>query len=116
MKEKQLTVFAGLRKLRDLEKRHLPFARSLVEFDLIIEIGYYEERGKPLTYKHLLTLGFCGRSTLNRRLNGLVEQGVLLRTRSESDGRAVVLGVSKSAITRLHRYHGGILALLTDAN
>jgi DNA-binding MarR family transcriptional regulator len=114
MKEKQSTLFTELRSLRELERKHLPFARSLAEFDLIIEIGYHEERGTPLTYKHLVTLGFSGRSTLNRRLNGLVEQGVLFRARSESDGRSVVLGISKSAMQRLHRYRGGILALLTD--
>jgi DNA-binding MarR family transcriptional regulator len=114
MQEKISTLFAGLRKLRDLEKKHLPFARSLAEFDLVIEIGYHEERGKPLTYKHLLTLGFCARTTLNRRLNGLVEQGVITRTRSARDARAVILGVSKSAMQRLHRYRGGIITLLTE--
>jgi DNA-binding MarR family transcriptional regulator len=115
MQEKEIALFAGLRKLRDLERKHLPFARSLAEFDLIIEIGYHEERGKALTYKHLLTLGFCARTTLNRRLNGLVEQGVITRTRSARDARAVVLGVSKSAMQRLHRYRDGMIALLTEA-
>jgi DNA-binding MarR family transcriptional regulator len=115
MQEKEIALFAGLRKLRDLERKHLPFARSLAEFDLIIEIGYHEERGKALTYKHLLTLGFCARTTLNRRLNGLVEQGAITRTRSARDARAVVLGVSKSAMQRLHRYRDGMIALLTEA-
>jgi DNA-binding MarR family transcriptional regulator len=115
-KEKEASLFAGLRRMRELERKHLPFARSLVEFDLIIEIGYHEERGKPLTFKHLLTLGLCARTTLNRRLNVLVEQGVLVRTRSENDGRAVVLGVSKTASQRLHRYRGGIVASLLDAS
>jgi DNA-binding MarR family transcriptional regulator len=114
MKEKQLRLFAGLRKLRALEKRHVPFARSLAEFDLIIEIGYHEERGSPITYKHLLTLGLFGRSTLNRRLNGLIGQGVLLRARSAQDGRTVIFGISRSAVARLHRYHGGIIAMLTE--
>jgi DNA-binding MarR family transcriptional regulator len=114
MQEKQSTLFAGLRKLRDLERKHLPFARSLAEFDLVIEIGYHEERGKALTYKHLLTLGFCARTTLNRRLNGLVEQGVVTRTRSTRDARAVILGISKSAMQRLHRYRGSMIALFTE--
>ncbi len=105
-----MSLFAGFRKMRDLERKHLPFARSLVEFDLIIEIGYHEERGKPLTLKHLLTLGICARTTLRRKLNSLVEQGVIVRTRRETDGRAVVLGVSKTALQRLDRYRGGLLA------
>ena len=55
-KEKEASLFAGLRKMRELERRHLPFARSLIEFDLIIEIGYHEERGKPLTLRPSKTL------------------------------------------------------------
>jgi DNA-binding MarR family transcriptional regulator len=105
-----MNLFAGFRKMRDLERKHLPFARTLVEFDLIVEIGYHEERGKPLTLKHLLTLGICARTTLRRKLDSLVEQGVIVRTRRASDGRAVVLGVSKSALQRLDRYRGGVLA------
>lgn len=105
-----MNLFAGFRKMRDLERRHLPFARSLIEFDLVIEIGYHEERGNLLTLKHLLTLGICARTTLRRKLNGLVDRGVIIRTRRESDGRAVVLRVSKSAQQRLDRYRGGLLA------
>jgi DNA-binding MarR family transcriptional regulator len=105
-----MTLFVGLRRMRDLERKHLPFVRSMVEFDLIIEIGYHEERGRPLTLKHLLTLGVCTRTTLRRKLASLVEQGVVVRTRPENDGRAVLLGISKSALQRLERYRGGLVA------
>jgi DNA-binding MarR family transcriptional regulator len=107
-----MKLFAGLRRMRELERRHLPFVRSLAEFDLIIEVGYHEERGTPLTQKQLLALGICARTTLRRKLNGLIEQGVLARTRHDGDGRAVVLGVSKSAVQRLDRYHSGMAAAL----
>ena len=110
--KKEMNLFAGLRRMRDLERKHLPFVRSLVEFDLIIEIGYHEERGKPLTLKHLLTLGVCARTTLRRKLNSLVEQDVVVRTRHENDARAVVLGISRSALQRLDRYRGGMVASL----
>jgi DNA-binding MarR family transcriptional regulator len=112
LNKNEMTLFAALRRMRELERKHLPFVRSLAEFDLIIEIGFHEERGKPLTLKQLLTLGVCARTTLRRKLNSLVEQGVVMRTRRESDARAVVLGISKSAFQRLDRYHGGIVASL----
>jgi DNA-binding MarR family transcriptional regulator len=108
----EMNLFAGLRRMRELERKHLPFVRSLAEFDIIIEIGFHEERGKPLTLKHLLTLGICARTTLRRKLNDLVEQGVVVRTRRENDGRASLLGISKSAFQRLDRYRGGMLASL----
>lgn len=112
MKKNEMNLFAGLRRMRELERRHLPFVRSLAEFDLIIEIGFHEERGKPLTLKQLLTLGICARTTLCRKLNGLVAQGVVVRTRRENDARAVVLGVSKTAFQRLDRYRVGMVASL----
>jgi len=98
--------------MRDLERKHLPFVRSLAEFDLIIEIGYHAERGSPLTQKHLLALGICTRTTLRRKLNVLIEQGVLERARHDDDGRAVVFQVSRSALQRLDRYHGGLVTAL----
>ncbi|HTV79922.1 MAG TPA: hypothetical protein VMF03_16840 [Steroidobacteraceae bacterium] len=115
MTAKQRTLFAELRELRQLEKKHLPFVRSFADFDLIVEVGYHEERGTPLTYKHLLSLIACGRSTLNRRLSSLIAEGVILRTRSELDGRAIHLGVSKSAMQRFHRYLGGLTSQLAGA-
>lgn len=107
-----MKLFAGLRRMRDLERKHLPFVRSLAEFDLIIEIGYHEERGTPLTLKQLLMLGICARTTLRRKLNALIARGVLVRTPHESDGRAVVLSISKSASQRLIRYHSGMVTAL----
>jgi DNA-binding MarR family transcriptional regulator len=107
-----MTLFAGLRKMRDLERKHLPFARSMIEFDLIIEVGFHQERGTPLTLKHLVALRICAPTTLNRKLNKLVEQGVLVRKRHDTDGRSVVLGVSKTALQRLDRYRGSLVASL----
>lgn len=109
-----MTLFALLRRMRDLERKHLPFARSQVDYDLIIEIGYHEERGEPLTLKHLVALGICARSSLHRRLNSLVEQGVIVKTRVKSDGRTVVLGVAKSASHRFERFFGGIAASVKE--
>ena len=114
MKKNEMNLFAGLRRMRELERKHLPFMRSLAEFDLIIEIGYHEERGKPLTLKQLLTLGICARTTLRRKLNSLVEQGVVVRTRRENDARNVILGISKTASQRLDRYRGGMMAWLVQ--
>jgi hypothetical protein len=56
-----MKLFTGLKKIREFERLQLPFFRSLVDFDIIIEIGYAEEQGQPLTLKQLfltvLTLG-----------------------------------------------------------
>ena len=46
-----MKLFTGLRKLRDYQRQQLPFLKSVVDFDIVIEIGYAEEQGQPLTLK-----------------------------------------------------------------
>ena len=40
-----MKLFTGLRKIREFERRQLPFLKSVVDFDIVIEIGYAEEQG-----------------------------------------------------------------------
>jgi hypothetical protein len=61
-----MTLFTGLRKIRELERLQLPFIKSIVDFDIIIEIGCAEEEGEPLTLKRLLLLNISSRTTVRR--------------------------------------------------
>jgi hypothetical protein len=47
-------IFTGLKQIRKFERRQLPFLKSIVDFDVVIEIGYAEEQGQPLTLKQLV--------------------------------------------------------------
>ncbi len=51
-----MKLFTGLKKIREFEKQQLPFLKSVVDFDIVIEIGYAEEQGQPLTLKQLFLL------------------------------------------------------------
>ena len=42
-----MKLFAALRKIREFERGQLPFLKSIVDFDIVIEIGYAEEEGPP---------------------------------------------------------------------
>jgi hypothetical protein len=86
-----------LRKIREFEKLQLPFLKSVVDFDIVVEIGYAEEVGKPLTLKRFHLLNICSRTTIRRKLMRLVQQGVLIRRKDPRDQRATLLVVSPSA-------------------
>ncbi len=48
-----MKLFTGLKKIRDFEKGELPFLNSVIDFDIVIEIGYEEEHHRPITLKGL---------------------------------------------------------------
>ena len=40
-----MKLFTGLKQIREFERRQLPFLKSVIDFDIVIEIGYAEELG-----------------------------------------------------------------------
>ncbi len=103
-----MLLFTGLKKLREFETRQLPFLRSVVDFDIVIEIGYAEEQGQPLTLKQLFLLNICARSTVRRKLARLIEQGIVIRRKHANDHRSSLLIISPSSVKLLGKYGGTI--------
>src|SRR6202158_1844125 len=101
---KTMKLFTGLKKIREFERKHLPFLKSIVDFDIIIEIGYAEEQGQPLTLKQLLLLNISSRTTLRRKLARLIEQGIVRRRKQANDNRASFLTISASSVKLLGKY------------
>ena len=109
-----MTLFAGLRKIREYQKGRLLFVRSMVEFDIIIEIGYAEECGEPITLKQLQLLNICSRTTMQRKLTQLIEQQVVQRYKNSHDRRANMLGVSPKSLRLLKRYGRMLRSIARD--
>ena len=107
-----MKLFAGLRKIREFERAQLPFFKSLVDFDIVIEIGYAEEQGQPLTLKQLFLLNVGSRTTVRRKLARLVEQGIVKRRKHANDHRATVLTISSSSIKLLGKYCGALISIV----
>ena len=107
-----MKLFTGLKKLREFETRQLPFLRSLVDYDIVIEIGYAEEQGQPLTLKQLFLLNIRARSTVRRKLARLIEQGIVIRRKHVNDQRSSFLIISSSSIKLLSKY-GGIITSIS---
>ncbi|MEP6884241.1 MAG: hypothetical protein ABJC66_05780 [Gammaproteobacteria bacterium] len=110
-KNSKMKLFAGLRKLREFEKAQLPFLRSVIDFDIVIEIGYEQERSQPMTVKQLLLLDICSRATARRKLARLIEVGIIIPRKTLDDRRATKLVVAPSAIKLFGKYGGAIAAI-----
>jgi len=106
-----MKLFAALRKIREFERTQLPFLESIVDFDIVIEIGYAEEEQHPLTLKQLLLLNLSSRTTVRRRLAELIQQGIVRRRRNAEDQRSSLLTISSSNLKLLERYGGAMISI-----
>jgi DNA-binding MarR family transcriptional regulator len=107
----KMTLFEGLRKIREFERLQFAYLKSMVDFDLIIEIGFAEEQGEPLTLKQLLLLNISSRTTLRRRLAFLIDKGVIVRRRRPDDQRATHLTISPASLKALSKYGAAISSI-----
>src|SRR4030088_594066 len=101
---KIMKLFAALRRIREFERGQLPFLKSIVDFDIVIEIGFAEEEMQPLTLKQLFLLNISSRTTVRRRLAKLIDEGVVSRRKHKSDQRPTVLSISASSHKLLTKY------------
>ena len=102
-----MKLFTGLKKISDLQRLQLPFLKSIIDFDIVIEIGYEEEHGRALTLKGLYLLDLCSRGTMRRKLANLISQGIVIR-RTHTDRRASLLAISSGTVKLLGKYCGGL--------
>ena len=109
-----MKLFAGLKKIREFERQQLPFLKSVVDFDIVIEIGYAEEQqGQPLTLKQLFLLNISSRTTVRRKLARLIGQGIVIRRKHANDHRASLLIISPATIKLLSKYGGTLTSIST---
>ena len=106
-----MKIFTGLKKIREFERRQLSFLKSIVDFDIVIDIGYAEEQEQPLTLKRLLLLNISSRATVRRKLARLIEQGIIIRRKHVNDRRASLLIISPSSVKLLGKYGGTLTAI-----
>ena len=109
-----MKLFAALKKIREFEKAQLPFLKTTVDFDILIEIGYAEELEHPLTLKQVLLLNISSRTTVRRRLVRLIEQGIVRRRADAKDRRASLLTITPSNLKLLGKYGGILTATCTS--
>ena len=111
-----MNLFAALKKIRDFERAHLPSLKSIVDFDILIEIGYAEEQARPLTLKQVLLLNISSRTTVRRRLLRLIDQGIIRRRADVNDRRASLLTLSPAKLKLMGKYGGMLTSTFASMN
>jgi hypothetical protein len=114
LKMKFPKLFAALKRMREFERLQLAFIRSLIDFDIVIEIGYAQEQNQKFTPKQLFLLKIGSVSTVRRRLLKLTEQGVVTRRTNTHDHRSDFLTLSASSLKALDKY-GSVLAAISSS-
>ena len=87
------------------------YLKSVVDFDIVIEIGYAQEQGQRLTLKQLFLLNISSRTTVRRKLAKLIERGIIIRRKQAHDHRASVLIISPAALKLLGKYGGTLTSI-----
>ncbi|OGA06423.1 MAG: hypothetical protein A2W68_15825 [Betaproteobacteria bacterium RIFCSPLOWO2_02_64_14] len=108
-----MKLFTGLKKIREFERGQLPFLKTVVDFDIVIEIGYAEEQEQQLTLKQLFLLNLSSRTTVRRKLARLIEREIVIRRKHASDQRASLLTISPSIVKVLGKYGGTLTSIST---
>src|SRR5476649_303046 len=106
-----MKLFTGLKKIREYERRQLPFLKTVVDFDIVIEIGFAEEQEQPLTLKQLFLLNLSSRTTVRRKLTTLIEREIAIRGKQANDLRASHLTISPSIVKVLGKYCGTLTSI-----
>ena len=106
-----MKLFTGLKMIREFERQQLPFFKSVADVDIVIEIGYAEEQGRPLTLKQLLLLKISSRTTVRRKLARLIELGTVLRRKQANDHRASLLVIAPSSVRVLGKYCSSLCSI-----
>ena len=104
-------MFQQLRRLQAFTQKHFPCLQSPIDNALIVEIGYYQEQGRPLTIKGLLLLKLGAPATVCRRLQRLVDLGLVHKRRANHDRRIFHLEIDPTVRMRFAKYLKLILRL-----
>jgi len=93
---------------------------TLGDFDVLAQLG---QAGGELRISELAAQAYSSRSGMTRRIDRLVEEGLVTRASADVDGRGVVVGLTDAGVARLaeaapvhlHRVRQLFVEKLSDA-
>jgi DNA-binding MarR family transcriptional regulator len=71
---------------------------TLGDFDVLAQLG---RAGGQLRISELAAQAYSSRSGMTRRVDRLVDEGLVTRANSDADGRGVVVGLTDAGVARL---------------
>lgn len=108
-----MTTFKKFKKVKSILSE-IPGIKTYKDFDILIEIGYHQEEGRPLTLKQLMLLGIASQATVRRYLSCLVRDGMVEKFESVDDQRSVMLRLSASTVKTLSAHFTKIIKHLVN--
>jgi DNA-binding MarR family transcriptional regulator len=100
----------GLHAWRSLLRAHATLLRQLAtelvdeigltlgDFDVLAQLG---QAGGELRMSELAAQAYSSRSGMTRRIDRLVDEGLVTRANSDADGRGVVVALTDAGVARL---------------
>ena len=104
-----MNTFENLHHARLFRTRHLPLLCTLMDLEIVWEIGFHQEAGVPLNAKCLSTPDIGPVATVRRRIYRLNKLGLVLLKPSSRDKRIKNLVLSANLLSALKNY-GQILS------
>jgi DNA-binding MarR family transcriptional regulator len=71
---------------------------TLGDFDVLAQLGH---SGGQLRISDLAAQAYSSRSGMTRRIDRLVDEGLVMRASADADGRGVVVGLTDAGVARL---------------
>ena len=71
---------------------------TLGDFDVLAQLGW---GGGEMRISELAAQAYSSRSGMTRRIDRLVDEGLVTRANSDADGRGVVVGLTDAGVARL---------------
>ena len=71
---------------------------TLGDFDVLAQLG---QAGGEMRMSELAAQAYSSRSGMTRRIDRLVDEGLVTRANSDADGRGVVVALTEAGVTRL---------------
>jgi DNA-binding MarR family transcriptional regulator len=101
----------SFKRLKELKSvlSEFPGVKTYKELDILVEIGYHQEQGAPLTLKQLLELNIASPATVRRYIVHLVGAGLIRKSVSVRDHRSVVFELSDTTIQTMLGHLANIL-------
>ena len=103
-----MTTFKKLKGIKSI-LGEIPGIKTYKDFDILIEIGYHQEEGCPLSLKQLMLLKIASQATVRRYLGNLVRDGMVEKFASADDHRSVMLRLSASCCRTLTNHLANIV-------
>ncbi len=108
-----MTTFKKFKQIKSILDE-IPGIKSYKDFNILIEIGYHQEEGCPLTLKQLMLLNIASQATVRRYLSNLVRDGSVEKFESVDDQRSVTLRLSASTVKTLSAHLSKIIEYFVD--